>query len=134
MKVDTSLSIGYFGGEYAARKGFFEGHLSRGLFDSVQQRFAHFLHQGPVTPNGTTDLPDVEFYVRKGDVVNHFRGNAGHLTEADAQLLYWFVGLVEQADGLRPCEHIPLHTTYQTEPDFLRQENQGVDVTVGLSP
>jgi hypothetical protein len=114
LAIDSTLKINYYGGLFAPLKGYFEGNVSKVLWDSVQLYFSKFITVGIDSTDLTrTDHPDVEFQINTKTQNYIFNKNTGKLSDADKAILYWFVNINKQLNTLKPTDSLPFQTSIQ---------------------
>ena len=101
-RISDDLSLEYFGGEYAKRKGYFKGKIKQEIWDSIQTKFNKFL-EGGIDSTGfkKTDHPETEFIIYEGNKENGFIINTGSLSDRDKKTLYWFTKNIVEMTNLQ---------------------------------
>lgn len=115
LSIDNNLTAIFYGGEFADRKDFYKGKVSRATWDSIQTQFYKFIENGIKDADSKrTDHPEVEFYIHNGIQQNpiRFYKNTGDMTTDDKDVLYWFINIASKIN-LENSDSLAFETTYQ---------------------
>ena len=124
LAIDSTLKINYYGGQFAPRLGYFEGNISKDLWDSIQTRFDKFIKVGiDSTDRNRTDHPSVEFQVKTKSKMFTFKENTGKMSDSDKDILYWYINLNKQFSSIQKTDSLPFETTIQYPRILNRNEN-----------
>ena len=115
LSVDSSLTIKYYGGEFANKNGYFIGKVSQKTWDSIETKFDKFVLSGiDSLQYENSDQPMVEFYITNKVKKHSFKYNTGKMVTQDVQILKWFMQLSNHAITLNKSDSLTFETTIQS--------------------
>ncbi|GEM_PF-3499319 len=114
VSVDNKQMLRYYGGPYAANKGYFKGNVTKADWDSIQTRFARIYIAGIDTLKWErTDFPEVELSIVSSKGVYKLRKNLGKISEANTHTLAWFVYAMPKEIKLSASDSLEFDTHVQ---------------------
>jgi hypothetical protein len=116
VSIDNKQKLWYYGGPYAAKKGYFEGNVTKATWDSIQSRFAKVYTAGVDTLKWErTDFPEVELSIESNEGIHKFRKNLGKVSDSDEHTLAWFVDAIPKEIKLSARDSLKFDTRVQYE-------------------
>ncbi len=88
--IDSSLTYKFYGGEYADKKGYYDGKISQAMWDTLNNKLERIrLRQLDTSYAHTVDDQSIELFVNSNGKVKHIVAQDGSLPDSVAKVIYW---------------------------------------------
>lgn len=90
LSVDSSLKYNYFGGDYAQKKGFYTGRISKEFWDTLNVKLEELNYkQLDSAYQHTVDDQSMELIIHYGNRTKHVRAQSGSLPDSLIKMFIW---------------------------------------------
>ena len=97
IEVDSSLTLRYYGEEYAARQGFYIGKITEADWDTINAKFERIRYRELDTLyDHSVDDPPTYIEIKYGNNVKRIRAQSASLPEEVRRTYYWLIDFCSQ--------------------------------------
>lgn len=96
VSIDSSLVYNYYGGQFAKKKGYYLGHISKKLWDTLNMKMEHIHYKELHYKNHTADDQELEIIVHYGAKVKRVVAEDADLPDSVTKVLYWIANSYKQ--------------------------------------
>jgi hypothetical protein len=119
MEADSGLTYKYYGRRYTEDTGYFIGHITQELWDSLNIKLEAINYkQLPTMPGFAFDDWSVEAFIYFNNERKHIHGTWSHFPDSVQQVFDWLVNSYKQAK-LSPSDSLSFETTEQNPYDLI---------------